>query len=102
METPLSNKSKENPIEANCFVGISAEEKIRADTALNKQKNEVDLDSLEDTKAVLNEENREEDPVTSNDFNESSSGISTLSSYILGFGGFIVTCLVGILLYRYT
>ena len=52
METPPSNKSKENPIEANCFVGISAEEKIRADTALNTQKNEVDLDSLEDTKAV--------------------------------------------------
>ena len=102
METPPSNKSKENPIEANCFVGISAEEKIRANTALNKQKNEVDLDSFEDTNAVLNEENLEDDPVTSNDFNESSSGISTLSSYILEFGGFIVICLVAILLYRYT
>ena len=102
MET-RSNTQKKNLIETkDCFVGISAEEKIRADTALNKQKNEVDPDSLEDINAVLNEEIPEEDPVTSNDFNESSSRISMLSSYILGFGGFIVTCLVAILLYRYT
>ena len=104
METRSKTKPKENPIEeANCFVGISTEEKILADTALKGQKNEVDPVSPDDTNAaILNEEDTELDQVTSDDSNETSSGISTISTYILGFGGFFVTCLVAILLYFYS